>query len=120
MQSLISFHGKYYKSFALAFLERDPRGGWCMITPKNPQTRVSQNTPFYAFVLRKLALHLHFLLPFTLISNLNKSPAVFVYGVWGMGNPNSTWLRYVWHDVAFHPLFTDSSPPLCLFIDTNH
>lgn len=42
-----------------------------------------ESNPIYPtpalLLLRKLALHLHFLFPFTLISNLNKSPAVFVH-----------------------------------------
>jgi len=71
-----------------------------MSTPKKQVSCV------YAFVLRKLALHLHFLLPFTLISNLNKSPAVFVYiydGVGGGGwwlvvgdpEPEPLYIRYI-------------------------
>jgi len=79
MQSLISFQGKYYKSFAHISVGVPQMRDGEMSTPKKQVSCV------YAFVLRKLALHLHFLLPFTLISNLNKSPAVFVYIYDGVG-----------------------------------
>jgi len=85
MQSLISFQGKYYKSFAHISVGVPQMRDGEMSTPKKQVSCV------YAFVLRKLALHLHFLLPFTLISNLNKSPAVFVYIYDGVGGGGS-WL----------------------------
>lgn len=99
-----------------------------VITPKNHASCVSGHPlliqpGLYGFVLRKLALHLHFLLPFTLISNLNKSPAVFVFGEYagGVWGPRTLVLRTTPHGCGMcygychpFPLGLTGRPCVCL------